>query len=108
MKQKAGQLIEDVTPLDEVPAYQRGFGKSNEYVCTMTNGKIIAMLHRRGVTIETIFGVYYAIEAQADARDEELFGNDEQGQHGRILKVGDVELAGLVELPKKPKERQVF
>lgn len=70
---------------------------------------LITELQRRGTTIEDVFRVYYALEEQAAARDDELFGNDEEGQHGRPrLTVGDAELAGLVNLPTKPKERQPF
>ncbi|MGK2896073.1 MAG: hypothetical protein ACSLEY_00510 [Candidatus Saccharimonadales bacterium] len=65
-------------------------------------------LHERGVTIEDIFGMYYAIEANADARDERIFGNDEEGQHGRVLTVGDAQLAGLATLPDKPVPKQPF
>ena len=107
MAKKQGQLITDVTPLLDVPTYQRKYGC--EHMFTMTTGKIVAALHKRGVTIEDIFGIYYAIEAQADARDDEIFGNDEEGQHGKpLLTVGDVELAGLAQLPVAPLDRQPF
>ena len=107
MKRKLGTLIQDVTPKLDVPTYQRKYGC--EHMFTMTTGKIVAALHKRGVTIEDIFGIYYAIEAQADARDDEIFGNDEEGQHGKpVLKVGDVELAGIAQLPVVPLNRQPF
>lgn len=73
---------------------------------TMTTGRMVKKLHDRGVSIEDIFGMYYAIEAQADALADEMFGNDEEGQHG--LTVGDAELAGFVSLPAKPLTRQTF
>lgn len=63
---------------------------------TMTNGRMIKILWERGVTIEQIFGQYYAMEEMASARDDEIFGNDEEGQHGRpVLTVGDARLAGF-------------
>lgn len=73
---------------------------------TMTTGRMVKKLHERGVTIGDIFGMYYALEEQASAKDDEIFGNDEEGQHG--LSVGDAELAGLTELPAEPIDRQPF
>lgn len=59
--------------------------------------ELIVELFKRGVTIERIFGQYYELEAIADARHDEIFGNDEEGQHGRQpLTVGDALLAGVV------------
>lgn len=77
-----GKLIEDIKPV--------------KHPFTMTNGKMIRILWERGVTIEEIFGQYYAMEEMANARDDEIFGNDEEGQHGRPpLTVGDAQLAGF-------------
>lgn len=77
-----GKLIEDIKPV--------------KHPFTMTNGKMIRILWERGVTIEDIFGQYYAMEEMANARDDEIFGNDEEGQHGRPpLTVGDAQLAGF-------------
>lgn len=59
--------------------------------------ELIVELFKRGVTIEQIFGQFYELEAIADARHDEIFGNDEEGQHGRQpLTVGDALLAGVV------------
>ncbi len=81
-EQKMGKLIEDIKPLD--------------YPYTTTSSRMIATLYKRGVTIEQIFGQYYAMEEMANARDDEIFGNDEEGQHGRpVLTVGDARLAGF-------------
>ena len=63
---------------------------------------LITELHNRGVTIEQIFGQFYAEEAMADAR------SDEEGRHGRPLTVGDAELAGFTRLPATPLTRQPF
>lgn len=48
----------------------------------MTTEKMVNELHSRGVTIEDIQGMYYAIEAIADNENDLIFGNDEEGQHG--------------------------
>lgn len=77
-EQKMGRLIQDIKPYKPF---------------TMTSGRMIKKLWERGVTIEDIFGIYYALEAQADARLERVFGNDEEGQHGKLT-VGDARLAG--------------
>ncbi len=62
---------------------------------TLTNEQLINMLHERGVTIEQIFGQYYAIEEMGNAQWE-------------LLTVGDVELAGLATQPDTPINRQPF
>lgn len=70
---------------------------------------LITELHDRGVSIQDVFAQYYAMEAAEDAHSDELFGNDEQGQHGKPLTVGDAELAGLTpQLPNQPLETQPF
>lgn len=60
--------------------------------------RLITVLFIRGVSIERIFHQFYALEAQADARADEIFGNDEDGQHGERprLTVGDALLVGAV------------
>lgn len=88
------QLIQDV-----IPQYRN--------LATVETETLIATLYIRGVSIEDIFGRYYEYEAHADARDDELFGNDEEGQHGRLT-VGDAELAGLANLPETPLDRPPF
>lgn len=64
------------------------------------NEVLIATLYIRGVTIEDIFARYYQYDAHRAARDDELFGNDEEGQHGKPkpkpLTVGDAQLAGAI------------
>lgn len=63
----------------------------------------IKALWRHGVTIERIFGAYYALEAMADAHSDAIFGNDEEGQHGRPrLTVGDALLVTPEPAPKVP------
>lgn len=75
-------LIQDVTP---VPKQEDN------------TSELIEELFKRGVSIAQIFGQYYAMEAIADARHDEIFGNDEEGYHGRApLTVGDAMLAGVV------------
>ena len=65
--------------------------------------RLIVALWRHGVTIERIFGTFYALEAMADARSDEIFGNDEEGQHGRPrLTVGDALLVTPEPAPKVP------
>lgn len=61
---------------------------------------MVEELFLRGVTIAEIFGQYYAMEAMADARHDDIFGNDEEGLHGRQpLTVSDAYLAGVVSRP---------
>ena len=90
-------LIQDIKPLPRhVPAYLRGYGKQGRVARRLRTDVITSELYRRGVTIEDIFGQYYAIEEMASAADDEIFGNDEEGQHGRQpLTVGDAQLAGF-------------
>lgn len=73
----------------------------------LTNEELIATLYIRGVTIGDIFSRYFEYDAHETARNDELFGNDEEGQHGRLT-VGDAQLAGHTTLPNKPIERQPF
>lgn len=69
---------------------------------------LISELYHRGISVEDIFGQYYAMQAIADARDDEIFGNDEEGQHGdpnrfkkqKPLTVGDAQLVAPA-LPQK-------
>ena len=98
MATKTGALIQDVTPLtaDQPKPY------------TTTTGRMVATLYMRGVTIVDIFGMYYALEEQASAHDDKIHGNDEDGQHGNPLTVGDAELVGLTSLPESPTDRQPF
>lgn len=78
---------------------------SIEALHKMPTNMLIVELHNKGVTIEEIFGIYYQLEAMGSARDEAIFGNDEEGQHGAILTVGDARLA----FPEtKPMERKPF
>lgn len=56
-----------------------------------TTELLITELHDRGVSIETIFAQYYALEAIADAKHDEVFGDGEDGQHG--ITVNDALLA---------------
>lgn len=70
---------------------------------------LIAELHQRGITVEDIFGQYYAMEAIADTKDDEIFGNDEEGQHGRqSLTVGDALLVTPTPPNKIPLGSQPF
>lgn len=94
-------LIQDVRPLPgNVPAYLRGYGKQGRVARRIKTDVLISELYRRGITIEQVFGQYYAITAMVDAKDDEIYGNDEEGQHGRPpLTVGDARLAGYG-LPK--------
>ena len=71
---------------------------------TASTEVMITELFVRGVSIEQIFAQFYALEAQADAWHDEIFGNDEEGQHGdpnrfgkhKPLTVGDALLVGLI------------
>lgn len=94
------RLIHDVTP----PAEEHQKYEASK----LSTDVMLQELYSRGISIADIFGVYYELEAIADARDDALFGNDEEGQHGAQLTVGDAELAGLAQLPNKPTERQPF
>lgn len=90
-----GQLIQDIKPLTRnVPSYLRGYGTQGRVAKRLRTDVLISELYRRGVSIEDIFGQFYALEEMASARDDEIFGNDEEGQHGRQpLTVGDAQLA---------------
>jgi len=95
-------------PRHTLPAYLRGYGKSKLLRKARTD-TLVAELYRRGVTIQDIFGVFYALEQMEGARLDELFGNDEEGEHGRQpLTVEDAELAGFASLPVEPSNRQPF
>ena len=50
---------------------------------------MVKELYMRGATIEDIFGMYYALGEQVNHRMDEIFGNSEEGLHGRQLTVGD-------------------
>lgn len=70
---------------------------------------LITELFVRNITIEHIFGSYYAIEEQMGAHDDEIFGNDEEGLHGKptsLLKVKDAML--VMDTKSKPIERNPF
>ena len=99
-------LIQDITDVTDIPAYQRGYGQARK-ARKLTTKAMVMELHNRGVTIQDIFGMYYAIEEAASARHDAIFGNDEEGQHGRMT-VGDAELAGYTSLPEQPVTRQPF
>jgi len=92
-------------PRHTLPAYLRGYGKSKLLRKARTD-TLVAELYRRGVTMQEIFGVFYALEQMEDARLDEIFGNDEEGQHGRVpLTVEDAELVGFVSQPIPPTGR---
>lgn len=95
------ELIQDV---HTVPSYKRGYGLRK-----YSNESLIEALYRRGVTTEEIFGIFYALEEQGSARDDNIFGSSEDGQHGKSVKpltVGDAQLAGGI--APKPGVRQPF
>ncbi len=94
-------MIQDVVPS---PAYVRGYGKT-ALLKELTNEQLVDELHKRGVGIDRVFAQFYAIEAMSTGKDWEINGDGEEGQHGRPLTVGDVELAGLAELPETPNPR---
>lgn len=86
-----GKLIQDIVPLYDVPSFKRGYGgKASAFIGVDTDDMIEELYYRRA-SISRIFGVYYALDANADH-----------------LTVGDVELAGLALLPDQPKLRQPF
>lgn len=87
--------IEDVVP-------------QHRNLATVSDEVLIATLFIRGVSIKDIFARYYEYQAMSDAVDDEIHGNDEEGQHGQQLTVGDAELAGVASLPDKPVARQPF
>lgn len=69
--------------------------KDIEVLHRLPTAMLIMELHNKGVTVEEVFNIYFQLEAMGDARDEEIFGNDEDGLHGRNLTVGDAQLAGI-------------
>lgn len=92
-----GKLIQDVTP-----AYVRGYGTQARLARRMKAEVLVSELYRRGVRMTDIFGQYYALEEQAGARDDDIFGNDEDGQHGAQLTVGDALLVTPTPPSKTP------
>lgn len=92
------KLIQDIQPVEKfrderaVRAVQRQTVKS--FLKHVTPVSLIAELYNRGITIKEIFGRYYEF--------------DEMSDNPPILAVGDVELAGISELPVTPTERQPF
>jgi len=44
---------------------------------------LVIALYEKGIDIDYIRGAYYAIEASADNRDDEIFGSSEEGRHGK-------------------------
>lgn len=66
------------------------------YLLHVDTTVLVTELAMRGVTIKEIFGLYYELEEIANALSDQLFGNDEAGQHGmKPLTVEDAELAGV-------------
>lgn len=63
--------------------------------------RLVYELFSRGVAFEEIFRIYYALSAMTDHQLDELFGDDEAGQHGARLTVGDARLAGYGTPPIK-------
>ncbi len=103
----------DVTPPEKVnydtkPVIERQVKEiADIFLKTICNQCLITELHNRGVSIEDIFGQYYAEEEMAAARDDEIFGNDEEGQHGdpnrfAPLTVGEARLVTPEPQPKVP------
>ena len=61
------KLIQDVVPLEDVPSFQRGYGgKASQFIGVDTDDMIEELYHRR-VQVSRVFGVYYALDAMADA-----------------------------------------
>lgn len=91
------------------PSYLRGYGARGKALRGARSDVLITELYRRGVTIEDVFSIFYSLEQMELARLDEMFGNDEEGQHGRQpLTVADVELVGFTKLPLEPLNRQPF
>lgn len=74
---------------------------------------MVTELYERGVGIQDIFGMFYALEEMASAHDDDIFGSSEEGLHGRAVAkprkpftVGDAQLAGGI--APKPGVRQPF
>lgn len=88
-----GKLIQDIIPfkkqsfdVNDIP--EKVFQEVE--ASRLPTGVMVEELFNRGVSIEDIFGIYYALEEMGNARSDEIFGNDEEGQHGRPkLTVGD-------------------
>lgn len=97
-----GKLIQDIKepykpemPPESVMRLARR-NEATHYITKVDTDLLVQELFNRGTSIEDIFGQYYAMEEMANARDDEIFGNDEEGQHGRpVLTVGDARLAGF-------------
>lgn len=81
------QLIQDVVPVYDVPSYLRGYGKQGRMVQKISMDVLISELYHRGISIEDIFGIYYALDEMYSHRDEEWQGR-------ATLTVGDARAAG--------------
>lgn len=85
-----GQLIQDVVPVYDVPSYLKGYGKQGRMVRKISMDVLVSELYHRGVKIEDIFGLYYALDEMYSHRDDE--------QSGRaVLTVGDAERVGFAQ-----------
>lgn len=98
----------DTVPEPAKPSRAQMLPVDANYIEHVDGRLMIAELYARGVTVEDIFGVYYELEEMGNARSDQAFGSDEQGQHGRMT-VADAEVSGLAPTVVNPKnERQPF
>lgn len=67
-------LIQDVTPPPQ---------KAPVSIREFTSDQLICELYRRGVDTDRVFGLYYELAAIDAHRDEQVFGSDEEGLHGK-------------------------
>lgn len=93
-----GKLIQDIGSSvrwsSEVPSYLRGYGQKAK-ARQLPTEVLVTELWKRGVSISDIFGQFYALEMIEDAKHDDIFGDDEEGLHGRPrLTLNDAELAG--------------
>lgn len=97
----AGELIQDIIPRHDargtlLDAVQEEKARGEWELSKVDNRLAIKALFDRGVKLSDIWAVYYELECASDSHSDQVFGNDEQGQHGapRIV-VEDVYLLGL-------------
>lgn len=99
-EKKMGTLIQDVRPPANRKLSEAQKQIDANYLLHVETEAMVTELYMRGVSIQQVFGQYYALEEMGNAHSDQIFGNDEEGQHGRLTLT--VEDALLAAPPKTP------